>query len=474
MENMLLPYHPRVLKSSLHKNKNTMNRILIILFFSLFMAGNSAAQTGNARIQKPLVWLDDATIYEVNLRQYTPEGTIQAFENHLPRLQQLGVKVLWFMPIHPIGVKNRKGSLGSYYSVQNFTKVNPEFGTLNDFKSLVKKCHAMGFMVIIDWVANHSSQDNPWVKSHPDWYTFDSTGRVMPPAGTDWWDVADLNYDKAELHKEMIKAMSFWIKKCDIDGFRCDVAGSVPMTFWDEATRALNKMKPVFMLAEWEDPKAFPAFQADYGWEYHHILHKIAQGEKKLADLDIYLNQQLTNYPKDAIHMYFVTNHDENSWNGTIKEKFGPLGDAFTAFAMVWGGIPLIYSGQEANLQRRLAFFDKDQIDWSSLPKEDLLKKLVALKKNNRALSNELGKCVPVRIQTKADEVIYAFSRTSDNGQVIFVMNISGNKTLIKLSGDLMFDNYREVMTGDNLKQENKLIELTLPAYGFVILENHK
>ncbi len=451
-----------------------MKRFYYLCLALLFLGETSFAQNSIAKPENPLSWVDDATIYEVNLRQYTPEGTIQAFEKHLPRLQEMGVKILWFMPIHPIGLKNRKGSLGSYYSVQNFTKVNPEFGTLSDFKKLVKKCHSMGFKVIIDWVANHTAQDNPWVKSHPEWYNFDSIGRVLPPSGTDWWDVADLNFEKPALHNEMIKSMSFWIKKCDIDGFRCDVAGSVPMEFWNKASTELNKIKPVFMLAEWEDPAAFSAFNADYGWELHHILHKIAQGEKKLLDLDTYLNQQISKQPKNAVHMYFVTNHDENSWNGTIKEKFGPLGDAFTAFTMVWGGIPLIYSGQEANLQRRLPFFEKDQIDWSSLSKVDLLKRLVGLKKKNKALSNKIIDNVPSRIHTMADEAIYAFSRTAGNAQVLFIMNISGNTTLVKLSGGLMFDQYQNVMEGAEVKLQNKQLELTIPAYGFVILENHK
>jgi 1,4-alpha-glucan branching enzyme len=446
----------------------------ILFICTYFILVNLEAQQHIDKLSNPLAWMNDATIYEVNLRQYTKEGTFKEFEKHLPRLQDLGVKIIWFMPIQPIGIKNRKGTLGSYYSVKDYTAINPEFGTLAEFKNLVKKCHSMGFKLIIDWVANHTAQDNAWVKTHPDWYNFDSTGRVLPPAGTDWWDVADLNFDKPALHQEMIKSMNFWIKKCDIDGFRCDVAGSVPIEFWNKASKELNKTKPIFMLAEWEDPTAFSAFNVDYGWEFHHILHKIATGEKKLGDIDLYQTQSLERYPKSAIHMYFVTNHDENSWNGTISEKFGPLGDAFTAFAMVWGGMPLIYSGQEADLQRRLPFFEKDEIDWSNLPKNDLLKKLVNLKKINKALANGIHESIPQRIHTKADEAIYAFTRTKDDAQIIFMMNVTPNKTLVKLSGESIFTSYKNVITGESVKLNNSINEFTLPGFGYLILETHK
>ena len=195
-------------------------------------------------------WCKKATIYEVNIRQFTPEGTFAAFSKHLPRLKQMGVDIIWLMPIHPIGEKNRKGGLGSYYAVRNYEEVNAEFGTMADFQQLVKETHANGMKLIIDWVANHTSPDNVWVgQGHMDWYTLDSTGNLQPTIGTDWWDVADLNYDNKEMRKAMISSMQFWLKNADIDGFRCDVAGWVPMDFWIEARKELDAVKPIFFLA---------------------------------------------------------------------------------------------------------------------------------------------------------------------------------------------------------------------------------
>lgn len=451
-----------------------LKTIFLIISICWFVPNVGLGQIKNSNSNTTPAWVENACIYEVNIRQYTPEGTFKSFEKHLDRLQDLGVKILWFMPIQPIGQKNRKGTMGSYYSVQDYTKVNPEFGTLKDFQNLVRKCHQMGFKVIIDWVANHSSPDNPWVTAHPEWYFFDSTGKVQPPSGTDWWDVAKLNYTKPALHTEMIKSMNYWIKKCDIDGFRCDVAGDVPIDFWNKASQVLRAKKPIFMLAEWENPNAFSAFNADYGWELHHLLAKIASGEKKLTDIDTYLTNNSAKNPKNAIHMYFVTNHDENSWNGTIKEKFGPLGDAFTAFTMIWNGIPLIYSGQEADLQRRLPFFEKDNIDWSILSKQDLLKKLIILKKQNQALVNGENGAIPKRILTRTDEATYAFKRTKEKDEVVFIMNISPNKTLVKLKSNFVSTSYTNVLSGEKVQLNLNENEFTLPGFGFLILECHE
>jgi glycosidase len=234
-------------------------------------------------------WSHDAVIYEVNVRQYTPEGTFDAFSKHLPRLQELGVKVLWFMPIHPISVKNRKGSLGSYYAVQDYKKVNPEFGTFDDFKKLVEQAHDMGFKVILDWVANHTGWDGTWISNHPEWYNRDSLGQIIPPVA-DWSDVADLNYNMSEMRAAMIDALKFWVAEANIDGYRCDVAGMVPVDFWEEARAELDKIKPVFMLAEDESESELlvNAFNANYGWELHHIMNMGAKGEAGVPEVKAY------------------------------------------------------------------------------------------------------------------------------------------------------------------------------------------
>ena len=237
-------------------------------------------------------WFNDQTIYEVNIRQYTEEGTIQAFRSHLPRLKSMGVGILWMMPIHPIGEINRKGTLGSYYSVKNYYEINPEFGTLNEFKNLVDEIHEHGMYVIIDWVANHTSWDNSIVSSNPEWYTKDINGNFMPPKDTDWSDVVDLDFSKNPLRRYMIDAMKYWIKEIDIDGFRCDVAGMVPNDFWKKSIKELNQIKPIFMLAEWEDPQLLEAgFNADYNWTLYHTLKDIASGTKSILSLQNYLKR---------------------------------------------------------------------------------------------------------------------------------------------------------------------------------------
>jgi len=444
----------------------------IFLSFIIHLVLNTSlmAQTKDQPIRIYPDWVDQATIYEVNLRQYTPEGTIKAFLPHIDRLADMGIKILWFMPVNPIGVKNRKGSLGSYYSVSDYTAINPEFGTLKDFKKLVNECHKKGMKVMIDWVANHTSQDHPWIKEHPDWYFFDSTGKVLPPKGTDWWDVADLNFDKPELRKAMKDAMKFWVKNYDIDGYRCDVAGWVPLDFWNETRQELNKIKNVFMLAEWEDATAFSAFDMIYGWELHHLLGKIATGEKKLTALDDYQKAYKEKNPPQAIDMYFVTNHDENSWNGTIKEKFGVLSEAFTAFSFLWDGMPLIYTGQESDLNRRLPFFEKDQISWDGYPKADYYTKLIKLKANNKALANGIYGSRPERIKTPTDDAIYAFKRVKNDDALIFIMNCSGNQTEVSFDPGINAAVFTNVLTDDKFNIIKGINKIALPAFGYLIL----
>lgn len=382
-------------------------------------------------------WVYNSTIYEVNVRQFTPEGTFKAFEQHLPRLKDLGVDILWFMPIHPIGVENRKGSLGSYYSVKDYYGINPEFGTLDDFKSVVSKAHELGMKVIIDVVANHTAHDAVLINEHPDWYVRDSSGNVVSPF--DWTDVAKLDYSKPELRKYMIDMLKYWVRDIDLDGFRCDVAGEVPTDFWNEARKELNKLgKPIFMLAEAEKPELQKfAFDADYAWECHHILNSIAQGAKSVADLEQYLLKKAATYPKNTIKMNFITNHDENSWNGTEFERMGDAVKAMAALTFVLDGVPLIYSGQEVGFNRRLKFFEKDQIDWTdSLNMTEFYKKLTALKKKASVLdAGEKGADI-FRITTTADSSIFAFTRENDAQKLFAIFNLSPAEQTFELTGD--------------------------------------
>jgi len=382
------------------------------------------SQVTTQEFQKP-EWLKDAVLYEVNIRQYTPEGTFRAFVQHLPRLKDMGADILWLMPVHPISEENRKGTLGSYYSVQDYKGINPEFGTLDDFKTLVNWSHELGMKVIIDWVANHTGWDNPWIEEHPDWYTQDSTGTIISP-DPDWSDIADLNFDVQPMRRAMINAMVYWLREADIDGFRCDVAWGVPQDFWEEARASLDSVKPVYMLAEDEDhPELLEkAFDSNYAWKLHHLMNAVAQGEKTAGDIRAYYDS-LVPYASGSFPMQFITNHDENSWAGTIQERMGAAGDAFAVLSFTVPGIPLIYSGQEAGLNKRLKFFEKDTINWSDLSKQDFYESLIDLKTGNPALWNgSEGGNLQFLTTSKPDQVL-AYVREKNNNKVMVVMNLS-------------------------------------------------
>ncbi len=394
-------------------------------------------------------WSRNAAIYEVNIRQFTPEGTLKAFETHLPRLRELGVDILWLMPIHPIGEVNRKGSLGSYYSVRDYKTVNPEFGTLDDLKSVVKSAHELGMYVIIDWVANHSAWDNPLAAEHPDWYTQNEQGQFVSPV-PDWHDVIDLNYDNPDLREYMIGTMEYWLREADLDGFRCDVAGMVPWDFWSEARQALDQIKPVFMLAEDEAPAAHEhGFDMTYSWELFKLMAAIAKGDSNANTLHRYFAEEVKRYPLDAYRMRFTDNHDENSWNGTVRERFG---DGAAAFAVLCGtipGMPLIYSGQEAGLEKRLDFFERDPIEWQDSPMQEIYQKLLELKHNNPVLGNGSFGGSMQRIKTDKDQQVFSFIRHKDEQAVLVMVNLSGSPQTVRMLDDHCYGDYLNWFTGE-------------------------
>lgn len=375
------------------------------LFFLLFyLVGQQVWSQPESKI-KHADWIQGASVYEVNIRQYTPEGTINAFLPHLKRLNDMGVNILWLMPIQPIGEKNRKGGLGSYYSIKDYTAINPEFGTINDFKNLVSAAHSLKMKVIIDWVANHTAWDHPWINSNPERYQKDSSGQLLSPY--DWTDVVQLNYQDKGLRKAMIEAMNFWVKETNIDGFRCDVAFLVPNDFWQDARKQLEKYKPLYLLAEAELPEHHvSAFNASYAWEFLHLMNSIQKKEKELQDLEVYLQEQTVKFPTNALRLTFVTNHDENSWNGTEFERYGTNAHNFMVLAYTFHGQPLIYSGQETNLNRRLAFFEKDSIQWHHLPNQAIIRRLLHLYTQEPALAHGTSKHTSI-LSIRADLIEY-------------------------------------------------------------------
>ncbi|WP_299519213.1 alpha-amylase family glycosyl hydrolase, partial [uncultured Flavobacterium sp.] len=338
------------------------------------------------QVQHP-EWSKNAAIYQLNTRQFSAEGTFRAAQKELPRLKEMGIDIIWLMPINPIGEKNRKGTLGSPYSVKDYYGVNPEFGTLDDLKAFVKEAHQLGLYVILDWVANHTAWDNNLVTEHPEWYKRDYKGNFRPTPWWDWDDIIDLDYSKPELRKYMTEAMKYWVKEADIDGYRCDVAGFVPIDFWDNLRVELDAIKPVFMLAEWESRDMHAnAFDMTYAWSWNEKLHKICKGQANVNELYIYYSWNESFFPNNSIRMTFVSNHDKNAWEGTMWEQFGDGLEAAIVLSVVGDGMPLIYNGQEAGEPKRLAFFEKDPIIWKQHPIGDLYKKLFTLMKQNTAL----------------------------------------------------------------------------------------
>ena len=425
--------------------------LLLALLFALAPACNKARQEKSAQ-SAPLAaeqqylpqkwvelkhpeWSKNATIYEANIRQFTPEGTFKAFEAHLPRLKDLGVDIIWLMPIHPIGEKNRKGKMGSYYSVKDYYAVNPEFGTMDDFKALVKKIHEMGMYVIIDWVANHSAWDNPLVGEHPEWYTKTKEGNFQPTPWYDWDDIIDFDYNQPGIRKYMTEVLKFWVREAGIDGYRCDTAGFLPTDFWDNVRQELDRIKPVFMLAEWESRDLHKhAFDMTYAWSLWEKMHESVAAKKGAGAIVGYLAHDVNTFPGDAYRMTFTDNHDKNSWEGNQFSNFGDALPMCMVFTGIVNGMPLVYGGQEAGLDRSLAFFEKDLIEWKEHPFFGRYKELFALKHRNQALWNGDWGGVMVRLNNDKPGQVVSFVREKNGDRVIGIFNFSDKPQQVTLN----------------------------------------
>lgn len=368
-------------------------------------------------------WVKDAVIYEVYLRSFSKEGTFAGLEKRVAELKTLGVTVLWLMPVHPVGTKNRKGSLGSPYSVQDFYGINPEFGTMADFKKLLTTTHKQGLKLIIDLVINHTAWDNNLITQHPEWYTKDEKGNIIPP-NTDWTDVADLDYSQAGLRKYMSDMMRWWVKDVGIDGFRCDVAELVPTDFWDDVRKQLNKIKPVMMLSEGTLPEQhMKAFDLTYSWNIYDVLDPLLKGKKPATLIDDILKSESLQFPKGSLRMRFNTNHDKNAWDSPAVTKFGADGLKLSAVLVnTLPGVPLLYNGEEVANDKKLGLFEKVDVDWTR-PRDmgELYKRLFQLRKENKALSR--GEMI--KLASSSDQDVYAFARTAGKDRVVVVLNFS-------------------------------------------------
>ena len=436
-------------------------------------------------------WAKDAVIYEVNTRQFSPEGNLKGIQDQLSRLKEMGIDILWLMPIHPISELKRKATgdvlvkdikdpgereqyYGSPYAVADYKKVNPDFGTMQDFKNLLAAAHSKGIKIIIDWVPNHTGWDNPWITEHPEWYTKDSEGKIIDPIDPNtgkswgWTDVADLDYGNKEMRKEMIASMNFWISDVGIDGFRVDVAHGIEQSFWDECTPVLMQSNPeIFMLAESEVPshRNNDTYHATYGWSFHHLINEIAKGEKSATDIDKWYADDRSKFNK-GFHMYFTSNHDENTWAGTVFDRMGDAHKPLAALCATFDGMPLIYSGQEEPMRKRLPFFTKEYIGFEKYEYADFYKTLFTLKEKNKALWN--GVYGGDFNKITEHENIFAFQREKEGDYVVGIFNLSDKRQSFTLSGDITG---RDVFTGQKVQWE-KDSALGLEPWQFYVLSS--
>lgn len=420
----------------------------------------------------PVNWVLDANIYEVNLRQYTTEGTINAFRKHIPRLKDMGVEVLWFMPLTPISLKQRKGSLGSYYACSSYTAMNPEYGTDEDFFELVKESHALGLKVIIDWVANHTGCDHEWTSMYPDFYKKNSEGEFYDQHG--WDDVIDLDYTNPNLRHEMIESMRQWITKFNIDGFRCDMAMLTPVDFWHEARQALQETKNLFWLAELDpldSPDYMSVFDAAYTWRWMNTAKQTKEeGAQQIHHLKYVLSQYLNELPQTACPAWFTSNHDENSWNGTEYEKYGEMAIPLAVFSATWKGVPLIYSGQELPNHKRLQFFDKDIIDWNGNPSlHDFYKQVLNLRKAVPAFKSTSQPENCVFLGNSVDHHVLSFMRKDDESVVIIAINLSPyHLEHVELTSNNQMGSFTEYFSSAK-KEVTGHLYTNLPAWSYQI-----
>ena len=433
-------------------------RHLLPLFLSFSLTLSLSAQPA---------WIRQGNIYEVNVRQYTKEGTFKAFSKSLDRLKNMGVQTLWFMPINPISKVDRKGTMGSYYAVADYKQVNPEFGTMKDFQDLVKGIHAKGMKVLIDWVPNHTGADHSWIKKHPDFYVKDSTGKPAIPYN--WDDTRQLDFANPVMVDSMISSMKYWITNADIDGFRVDVAWNVPETFWAKCIPQLRSMKKdFFMLAEGDKPYLAKTFDAVYPWTMFHQMEKIAAGERPAFALDSVKAANDTLYPKKTIQMYFTSNHDENSWNKADYGTFpGAVHAPFAVFTQTMANsVPLVYSGQEEPVLRPLAFFEKDPIEFGKYGREKFYKTLLDLRKNNPALASDAS----FRKVTVGDTTaVYAYVREKGNKKIFVILNLSNKEQTVEVHDIFLMGNPYNVFA----YTKEKLITTPwkIEPWGFVVYE---
>ena len=397
-------------------------------------------------------WSYQAVLYEMNVRQLTAEGTLRAAAAKLGFLRDMGIDAVWLMPVYPIGVEGRKGSLGSYYSVRDYCAVDPCLCTMEDFDAFVAEAHRLGMKVLLDWIANHTARDARWVTEKPaSWYERDASG--APAVPWDWTDTAKLNYAEREVWRAQGDAMEFWVREHGVDGFRCDMAMLVPIEFWNETAQRLRRVKPdLFMLAEAEETYLFDggAFDACYAWEMHHLMNDVAQQRVRVTSLRDYIYADRRRYPRSAMRLAFTSNHDENSWNGSEFARMGAAREIMAVFTFVVPrGLPLIYTGQEIGYDHSFAFFDRDPLPaYGSNPFSEFYRRLTALRHANPALASGERGGEMIEIRNNAEDCLMIAVREAEGNCVVAVMNLSPYAIHADYYTGIYAGMYTDAMTG--------------------------
>lgn len=428
------------------------------------------AQLAASALASDTSWVARSALYEVFVRDFSPAGTFRGVREGLDRIQAAGSDVLWLMPIHPIGVRNRKGTLGSPYAVRDYRAFNPAYGSAEDFRALVRAVHGRGMKLILDWVPNHTAADHPWVRRHPDWYVRNERGEPSVPRDekgklTDWTDVVQLDYGNPAVRREMIATMRFWLEEFGIDGFRVDVAGYIPYQFWREATPALRGAvpRPILLLAEWGDLEMHRVgFDLTYGWDAYKRLKAVWAGEPASSFVQGEL-ADMRAMPAGGMRMRFTTNHDETAWDQPPLILFGGSAGARAAFVAIalLPGRPLLYNGQEVESPQQLPLFERDPIDWDQADAEQarlFYRKVIGLARTEPALlAREIEP-----VETPARDDVIAYRR----GDLVVLVNARPREVQVAVTGrsvagsrDLLSD---RIQQGDVVR---------LPAFGAVVLK---
>lgn len=419
-------------------------------------------------------WSYSAVLYELNIRQFTAEGTFNAAIERLPFLRSIGVDAIWLMPIYPIGVEGRKGSLGSYYSIRDYKGVNSELGTEDDLRAFISAAHAMGVKVLLDWVANHTARDARWITERAaDWYERDEQGVAKVP--WDWTDTAKLNYANHDVWRGQIDAMRYWVEEFGVDGFRCDMAMLVPIEFWQEVSEELHRIKDdIFMLAEAEEDNLFDrAFNMSYQWNVHHIMVDIAKGARRVWDLRNAIHAERARYPREAMRMSFTSNHDENSWSGSEQSRFGAALEVMTALTFLMPAtMPLIYTGQEVGYDHSFEFFERDAMP-AELYREnrttELYRRLCDLKHRERALdAGERGGDM-IEIENNAKDCMMTFVREVEGSRVVAILNLSPYTIHADFRTGIYAGRYYDAISGEYVVLDNH-VERDIVPWHYQIL----